>query len=602
MHLIHLILLLQATLTATPQEIIQDDTPRLQQALNNQATVELTGPATYHATTLHLPANTTLTLDPGVTLTLSAPLTAGPGATLTGFGTITSTTTLIDTQGPITLTNLTLRAPLSYSGAAGLTIDNLKIITPGPAITIAPDSSNILITHTSILTPAASLILPPSSTARIEDLAIYTGPGLTPIATGHNQCVATAIQCIPAILQDPITDLTLLHNTLYAILTPTPPTQPITFYDNAQPLATTTSPNLPLPPLTPGHHILTARYANGPVFGAIPLDIPGIALTLAQNPIPLNARITANIQVTADPTPTGIITLQSGPTILATAPITAASGPTAYATLYADPALLGPGTYPLTATWLTTTSATVPLTITRSPTTLTLTPSATQLPLGTPLTLTANLTGQSPALTPTGTITFTLDGTPFITLPAAPTVQTTIDPQPIATYTLAATYNPTGIFAPSTAPTQTLTVTPPLAVSWPTPNLSMPQNSTADLILLITPLSNFSGPLTTTCTTPVPYLTCTITSPATINTPTQATLHLTTTQNLAGTLPIPLTLAALLLLTRRTRKLLPLLLLTACAQGGDFGAIPTGTHLVTVTLTAAAHPLQTQCQINILAR
>ena len=144
------------------------------------------------------------------------------------------------------------------------------------------------------------------------------------------------------------------------------------------------------------------------------------------------------------------------------------------------------------------------------------------------------------------------------------------------------------------------TVTPPLTAALSPASVSSLAGATTVATLTLTPLSGFSGSIQTTCKPSVPFITCTLSSPVSLNSPTTIPVQITIAQSTAALArPVVTAIAAALLLPlviprRRRRPLLLLLLaltLQGCAEGGNFFSIPPGAWTVAVTTTAAGTPV-----------
>ena len=462
-------------------------------------------------------------------------------------------------------------------------------------------------------------------------------------------------------LTAPTTAVFAAQITLSAAVVPASANGLVRFLDNGTLLGTTALLNgaatFFTAALTPGPHILAASFTGDPNddpstgTAALTIDPAPSAITasLTQPTVLAGAPALVNVRVITSspgPNPTGTLTLRSGPTILATGTLTNGAAGAAYATLsIPTPAA---GTYPLIAyysgdgNFAPSDSSTIVLAYTVAPRIAsgTLTLSATQVPPQTPITLIAAFSSpgtSGPALIPTGTVTFSSGTTALVTVPLDPNGQATatLPASAVGTYTLTAVYTPTGIFTAAPVTPQTLKVTPPLAVAFLTPALTMTIASTADAMLTLTTLSGYQGAVSTQCTTSQPFLTCTVDAPTTLTGPTTAKLHLTVASksaalSLPGSLGLPevlgrtlagtaTTFALLfpllfnerrkLLLTHRRRRLptlLTLLLtvtllntLTGCAQGGTFGDVPPGTYYIQLTATAANTPTTATLTVNI---
>ena len=340
----------QITLPPESPETPSDppDTERLQEALDTcpaGQTLELTR-STDHARTafytepLQIPAGVTLQLDSGVTLyptsaTAAPMIEAAADATLAGPGVIDASTPrsslpeasrpdLIRSTGSLTLFGLTLRnAPgisVHQTTSAPLTLTEVSIVSR--AQPLAFDDPTTPLTLSSVaLSGSAPLILPPS--LNLSDVSLYA-------AAGPNHCIVLPSACLPTDLP-PILGRLLLSpgNILTAILTPaeagTPtPTGEILFFDNDSPIGTAEITDglaeLPLPPLTPGSHSVTAATSDGTLhFGAVHLHIArpklqthtSTTLSTSAAHFPFGSNVVLTVSITPS-TATGTVTLTDG--------------------------------------------------------------------------------------------------------------------------------------------------------------------------------------------------------------------------------------------------------------------------------------------------
>ena len=586
-------------------------------------------------------ATATFTL-PNLSIGLHA-FTAAYAGDLNDTASTSPALTLTITPDPTTLT----LAPIATAIPSGSPVTLTATITPATAtgtITFRDPQAGTL-GQAILAGGAATLSLPSLPTGPYTITATYAGdpndaPSLSNAITTQVALTATTT----TLATPPHTITTGTPLTLTATTSPAPASGSITFTDNTTTLGTALLVNgaatLQLPDLSVGNHTLRAAYAGNSLLAAstspastitVATNTTFTTLTLAQPTITEGSPITFDVQVAAASAqsfgnvPTGTITIRSAGVAIATAVLTSGPGTTAYATLTADSTQLGPGTFTVAAfysgdtTEASSDTAAQPTTFTivRAATALSFTLAASSLPVQTPATAAAKVTGPSPFQIPTGTVTFLLNGSPIATAPVDTTgnASATIPGQTVGAYTLTAAYNPTGIYAPATtAAAQTLTFTPPLSLAFDSSTVNMTPNSQASATLLITPLSGFTGAVSTQCTTSAAFLTCTLSSPSSVSGPTTATVHLavaTTTAALGERLTPPLALAFLLLLPfsgRRLRRLkltlLAILLttltttLSGCSSN-NFEQIPTGYQLVTVTVTANQTPIQAPLNIQV---
>ncbi len=158
-------------------------------------------------------------------------------------------------------------------------------------------------------------------------------------------------------------------------------------------------------------------------------------------------------------TPTGTVALREGSTTLGTSTLNA-SGVATF-TL----STLSVGSHPITAlyngdtTFAPSTSATLAQTVNRATTTTTVTSSANPAVVGQPVTFTATVAAVPGVGTPTGTVTFTIDGTarPAVTL-AGGQATLAVTTLTVGSHTISAAYSSDSNFNTSTSQTLTQTV------------------------------------------------------------------------------------------------------------------------------------------------
>ena len=615
------------------------------------------------------PVNFTVTVSPA-TATGSINLRDASGSTLAQSPLSNATATFTLPNLFVGLHTLTAAYAGDLDDAASTSPALALTITPGPTtLTLTPAAATIAagspVTLTATVSPAtatgtitfrdpqagtlgqailaggtATLSLPSLPAATYTITAAYSGDPRDAPSLSNSITTQVALTPTTIVLTAPPAPLTAgTPLTLTATLSPAPTSGSITFTDATTTLGTTLLANgtatLQLPSLAAGTHTLRAAYAGSTLLAAstsapstlnVTTNITATTLTLAQPTIAEGSPVTFDVQVSATSTlPTGAVTIRSGAIPIATATLTRGPATTAYATLTADSTVLGPGTFTVAAfysgdaTEAPSDSSAQPVTFTivRAPTSLSFTIPAASLPVNTPATVAATVTGPSPSQIPTGTVTFLLNGTPILSVPVDPTgnASAKLPGQPVGAYALTAVFNPTGIYAPATATNpQTLTFTPPLSLAFQSSTVNMTPNSQAAATLLITPLSGFTGAVATQCTTSAPFITCTLSAPSSVSGPTTATVHLAvsnTTASVSQRLTPPLAFAFLLLLPfsgRRLRKLklaLFAVLLTALTNSlsgcssNNFQQIPTGYQLVTVTVTANQTPIQAPLNIQV---
>ena len=545
----------------------------------------------------------------------------------------TSASTQIVAVIPRTTSAVTLSSSAT-SLYTGLPITFTAAVTPSSATGTITFSDPVVGTLGLVPAASGSLTIPSLPAGTYAITATYSGDPDTSPSTSSPVSVQVLSHDTVTTLTAPATASFATNVTLSATVATAPTSGLIRFFDNGTLLGTSALQNgtatLTTAALTPGVHALSATFpgnaTQNPSTGNATVTITPAAsitsLTLAQSTVLAGSNVNVNLRITTTATtPTGTLTLRSGSATLASGPATNAVPGAAYAT-FTFPTTAA-GTYPLTAAYSGDTGTAASdtassYTVTPRIATGTLTLSATQIPPQVPVTLTAAFTSpgtSGPALVPSGSVTFSTGTTTLATVPLDATGQATytLPAQAIGTYSLTAVYQPTGVFTASAVSAQVLTVTAPLAIAFPTPTITMAPATTMDTSATLTPLSGFQGTIATKCTTDAAYLTCTIDAPTTLTTATTAHVHLAVAKTIATSeVPNhPVILAALLLpllLLRRRRHLAALLLAlisasliltTGCAPGGTFANVPTGTHQVYLTTTAANTPTTATLTINI---
>ena len=382
--------------------------------------------------------------------------------------------------------------------------------------------------------------------------------------------------------------------------------------------------------LNAGADTLSCNYSGDSTYApsacnSIPITIAAapttLSLTSNLNPAPALTPVifTVRLMSKGGPPPAGqLIKLIVGtgtPIILLTDSAGIAS--------YTANALL-PGTYPITATFPPTqnyigsnSSLTQVVTINSSDTALTSSPNPGYQ--GQVITLHVTITSPTNA-SPAGVVTV-FDGTNPVgtqTLDATGSASITTSTLAIGTHALTALYNPTPYFTASTSPIDLEVILPStfnLALSPST--ISLLPNQTGSVIVQLTSVGNFSGPLALTYGTLPTYASASI-NPASVTLAIggsgTSTLTLTTRTSAANAVPTrpsshagPLVFAAvgLLLLPicgtgrRRFSRLIVLTLaviplggLTACTNS-YFNVVVPGTYQLPVTATDISHNTKT---------
>ena len=508
-------------------------------------------------------------------------------------------------------------APLPATIGAGNPLTLTATLSPSTAsgTVLFRDATLGILGQSNASHGAATLTFPSLTPGPYSITATYSGDANDTPANSNAATTQVLLNTTSTTLTTSASNVTFsTPSTLRAAIYPATATGSVTFFDGASILGTAIIANgiasLPIATLTPGTHLLHASYGGDTLYSAstsltiainIALDATVTTFSFAQNNVAANTLAIANVRVSSSNTnPTGTVSLRAGAVILATGPVSNASNGFAYATLAFSPAALGVGQSPITAFYsgdshnLPSDSSAVTnlLTVTTIPTAATLTLSAVQIAIQQNTTLTATVAA------PTGTITFAINGIPVSTAAVSPAgiATYTLTGTTIGTIHLTASYAATGIYAASTSPPQTLTMTPPLAAVFSPTSVSLIPGATVSATLTLTPLSGFTGPIQTTCKPAVSFITCTLTAPATLTStaaiPVQITIAKTTASlSRPGLATIVVALLLPFLIRRKRRHpfmiLLTALTLQGCAEGGNFFSIPPGAQTVTIITTAA---------------
>ena len=556
-------------------------------------------------------------------------------------------------RDPSTLTLTAPAAPL-YAGHA-LTLT--AAITPATATgtLLFSDPTAGVLGQATLASGLATLTLPSLPPGTYTVTATYAGDSNSLPTTSSSATLQVLSTSTVTTLAAPATALYTAPITLSASVSPVPTGALLRFLDNGTLLGTvaltSSTATFTTASLTPGVHTLTATFpgdsTHNPSTGTATLTIAAdpstTTLTLAQPSLLAGSPAVVTVRVATSTTtiPTGTVILRTGAVLVATATLGNGAAGASYATVSIPTSAAG--TFPVTAFYSgdptsgASDSSSLAVAYTVSPRIAagTLTLSATQVPPQTPVTLTAAFTSpaaSSPAagsaLIPTGSVTFLQGTTTLATVPLDATGHAAFTPpaETLGTWIFTAVYNPTGVFTAAPVAPATLTVTPPLALAFTTSTLTLAPGATADAPVTFTTLSGYQGSVTTQCTTPQPYLTCTVDAPLTLTGSTTGKVHLavarqtgalnfpgTRTGTGIGTATTTATLTLALLLpfcSRRRRRRLPTLLtfvlaavlattLTGCAQGGTFGNVPSGTFLIQLTATAANTPTTATLTVNV---
>ena len=524
-------------------------------------------------------------------------------------------------------------APLPASVSAGTPFTLTATVAPATAtgtLTFRNGTAGIL-GQAAIKQGAASLLLPSLPAGTYSITATYPGDAQDAGSSSvpvYTQIVLQSSQATLAIAATPVTYSTPLS--LAASVSPATASGVMSLYDGA-----TTLGQAPLmsgvaafkiATLATGSHQLHVVYSGDEVYAASTSPAVSASITpastvttlgLAEVNVPLGAPIVFNVRVgTASASmPGGTVLIRANGAVLTSGSLSNTNSGAGYATLSVASAVLGFGTFGVTASYSgdtndlpsDTSSTPVSVTVVSSVTTTALTFSSPQVPPQTPVTLTASVHNPSSA-TATGSVEFVMNGAVLATVPldATGSAMTKLAAQPVGSYSVSAQYLPSGFWAGSVSGSQTLTVTLPVAVVLTPNTVNMVAGASTTVTLGIMPLSGYSGAMQEQCTSSAPFVTCSIDSLSSITGPVNSLMHLTVAQNTLGAfLPRRRSqllqnsgfLACLIPLFVRRRKsakagrsmlaLCAIAFLSGCATGGDFGSIPPGRQLVVLTVTAA---------------
>ncbi len=531
----------------------------------------------------------------------------------------------ISTQVLATSTTTTLTAiPATLTAGSPLTLSAQVTPITATGTILFRDATTGTLGQSPVVNGAATLQLAALPAAQYSITATYSGDATD--ATSTSPAVTTHITLNPTTitLTQPATALYAALITLTATVTPANATGLVQFADTngtiASALLINGTASVQLSTLTTGPHTLHATYLGDNLYApstsasAITTIAPNpttTTLTLSQSTTPAGGLVTFDVRVASASNPTGSITILSGTNILASAPLANAGNGAAYATLTLNAAVLGAVT--VTASYsgdnndLASTSTPASFTIIPTPTTAMLSVSAISVPPQSTVTITASVA--STTQTPTGSILFAANGKTLATIPLNPSGQasTTLVSPAIGTWAITATYIPTGLFAATSAPPQTLTVTLPVAVTLAPSTMNATPGSASTATLTITPLSGFSGPIQAQCQSPEPYIACTIDAPTSISAPANATVHIVIPTSTAASIFPLLGLLLLPLFFHRKRQrsfliaslCMALISTSGCGEGGDFFNIPNGKSAITLNVTAAGTIVTTTLTVNI---
>jgi polygalacturonase len=449
-----------------------------------------------------------------------------------------------------------------------------------------------------------------------------------------------------AMLQPAMSQVTYANSTGTA-----PLTAPVQFYEGSNMVGTATPggngtiASLTLTGVSAGTHTYTAQYPGDSnyasySFGSVIVTVSPYSsatttvLTVSPSPVQAGSSTTLTATITgtqANAVPTGAINFLDGTTVVASGAVIAApSGATASAT--SSVKLNVPGTHSLTVQYMgdsnntASTSAPVAVTVTAIPTTTTLTLASSSIAMGATEVLSATVS--SAAGVPSGTVTFS-NGT--TSLGTANLINGTASLSAvfntIGSQTITAAYNASGNFASSNSAALTLVVVTPLTLGLSSATVAVAPGASGTVVVSATPAIGFSGTVSFSCTSPVAYVTCSLSpSSQTTNgtTALQSTLTVDVATIVSQTAPmnetgrivygllLPLGAFSLLGLRRGERRsrggmLVWVVCLSVVAIGivGCGGSspskppAPSGSQVVTVTAQSGAVTQTAQVTVNI---
>jgi polygalacturonase len=357
-----------------------------------------------------------------------------------------------------------------------------------------------------------------------------------------------------AMLQPAMSQVTFSNSTGTAA-----PTAPVQFYEGTTMVGTGTLggngtiASLTLTGVTNGPHTYTALYPGDSNYSAYPFGsvtvtvTPTVApstTTLTASPSTLQAGLSTLLTATVVGTslagaPTGMVNFLDGTTIIGSSPVdTAVSGTTVTATL--STAVNGSGTHSLSAQYAgdvndgASTSPATTVTATAIPTVTTLSLASGSVAVGAGDILTATVSSGSGV--PNGTVTFSSGTTSLGTATLTNgTAALTTTPSSVASETLTATFTANGNFGGSTSTALTLSVSNPVTLTLNPYAVSIAPGASGTATVTASPAIGFSGAITFACTSPVAYITCSLT-PASQTISGTAAVQSTMTLNVAATL------------------------------------------------------------------
>ena len=375
-------------------------------------------------------------------------------------------------------------------------------------------------------------------------------------------------------------------------------------------------------PLTETLAIASNAVSATPVTGAftgVGTNLPKTTLALSTSPsgsVTYGTSIVATAVVSAPAgssvAPTGTVTFLVNGTAYATVTLSSGSAATTITGLPAGVNTVN-ATYSGDTNYAGSTGTAVTVNVALAPTTTTFTSSissATPVPPGTSVTLTATVTSAVTSASPSGTVNFVSNGTTIASAPvnsSTGVATVTLTTLPTGTYSITAIYSGDSGFATSSSATLVVSILAPQYVFANQPTaLTVNSPGSVSATFTLAPISGYVGgvnmacsglPVNTQCT----FIPATVAFVGTNTAPQNVTLTITTAtpppSTVAGWL---LPFGALMLLGWRNRKAiaargsflvialalgssLAILSVSGCGNGSTSNKTPAGTSTVTVT-------------------
>ncbi|MEI9979088.1 MAG: Ig-like domain repeat protein [Edaphobacter sp.] len=653
-------------------------------ALNGAPAMALGSPVNVTAgtgTTATATLNSVTTLPVG-TDTITASYSGSTDTLFQPSSTMTATSATVRVGLPGTTTTITpLTGSTTYGSSYTFTVTVAPQVTgnttPSGTVTFTAGTTNLgsatvtsgNATFTTTQLPGGSSTVTDTVTATFNDptntFASSTGTAsvsVSPLATVTNTPTSSNL--------NPVSGQTLtLTTTVTATGSSAQPTGTVTFYNNgALVLCSATlssgSASCPTSLLPQGADMVTAVFVGGNGFttstsSALSLTVapPSASTATALTASTTSASTTQPVTFTATVTntttgstgiPTGVVTFQSGSTVLGTGPLSG-SGVATFTTTFTKT-----GAYPVVAIYQGNSSYTgstspTPVTVTvtqalaMSTTSLTLSSSAVQQGSNVTFTATVAPASTSTTITPTGTVTFYNGGQQI------PSSTSTLNGG-IATFSIATlnagTYSVTAEYSGDVNYSGSNSTATPLTVGAPTPsftvsatptNLTLTSGQSGAAIITLIPTFGYTGTVALSCGTLPANVTCSF-SPASLtadgkNDTVQSTLTISTTGAATATasaahpdgperngsmrslaflfVPSGLLLWGFAGRRKRLVRYLPLLMLglltaslvglSGCggSNGGSSQNAATGTSKITVTAAGSAGSQSQTVNLNI---